>query len=134
MKNKFWLMRETVMNLLLDQNVPVVAADWLREQQPEWVVSHVNELGFQGKSDTFLYQWAQHKQAIVITYDEDFADAWCYPLGQHHGVIRLRVWPTTIEHTIEALKRLLAQLPPPEWGNSLVIIDNQKIRVRRLNS
>ena len=134
MKNKSWLMLKPVMNVLLDQNVPVVVADWLRGQHPDWDIRHVNELGFEGKSDEFLYQWAQAKQAIVITYDEDFADARCYPLGHHHGVIRLRVWPTTIESTIEALKRLLDQLPSPEWCNCLIIIDNQKIRVRRLTS
>jgi predicted nuclease of predicted toxin-antitoxin system len=58
-------------------------------------VHHVNELGFQGKPDQFLYKWAQENIAIVITYDEDFADSRMYPLGMHHGVIRLRVWPTT---------------------------------------
>jgi predicted nuclease of predicted toxin-antitoxin system len=87
-------MLKLVMNVRLDQNVPVVVADWLRGQHPDWDIRHVNELGFEGKSDEFLYQWAQAKQAIVITYDEDFADARCYPLGHHHGVIRLRVWPT----------------------------------------
>ena len=125
-------MLKSVMNFLLDQNVPVATADWLRGQRPEWGVHHVNELGFEGKSDAFLYKWAQHNQAIVITYDEDFADARCYPLGRHHGVIRLRVWPTTIESTIEALKRLFEKLPPTEWHNSLIIIDNRKIRVRRI--
>jgi predicted nuclease of predicted toxin-antitoxin system len=125
-------MRKPGMCFLLDQNVPVATAGWLRGQHPDWSIHHVNELGLQGKSDEFLYQWAQQKPAIVITYDEDFADARCYPLGRHHGVIRLRVWPTTVESTIEALKRLLEQLPLTEWVESLIIIDNQKIRVRRL--
>ena len=31
-------MREPVLNLLLDQNVPVAAADWLRGHQPDWAV------------------------------------------------------------------------------------------------
>lgn len=46
-------------------------------------------------------------------------------------MVRLRVWPTTIESTIAALERLLDQLPVTEWPNSLVIIDNRKTRVRR---
>lgn len=125
-------MPDFMMNLLFDQNMPGAAAIWLRVQHPEWVIHHVNDLGFEGKSDVFLYQWAQNNQAIVITYDEDFADARCYALGSHHGVIRLRVWPTTIESTIEALRRLLEQLPTPDWCNSLIIIDNRKIRVRQL--
>lgn len=38
----------------------------------------------------------------------------------------------TSEKTIEALERLLNQLPIEEWHGSLIIIDNQKIRVRKV--
>ncbi len=118
--------------LLLDQNIPLAVADWLRQQRPDWHVQHVKELRFEGKPDDFLYRWAQKNTAIVVTFDEDFADARMYPLGPHHGVIRLRVWPTTIERTQEALQRLLIHVPETDWHKSLVIIDNQKIRIRRL--
>jgi hypothetical protein len=39
--------------------------------------------------------------------DEDFADARMCPAGSHAGVVRLRVWPTRIEETETALRRLL---------------------------
>ena len=125
-------MPDVWLKILLDQNVPLAVAEWLRDQRPDWEVQHVNELGFRGRSDDFLYQWAQENEAIIITFDEDFADARMYPLGRHHGIIRLRVWPTTVEVTQDALARLLADLPEADWCDSLIIIDNQKIRVRRL--
>jgi len=125
-------MPESGLHILLDQNVPYVVASWLSVQRPSWMVQHVKDLGFEGQSDKFLYRWAQQEKAIVVTFDEDFADSRLYPLGRHYGVIRLRVWPTTIEKTTEALDRLLRQLPPEEWIGSLIIIDNQKIRVRRV--
>jgi predicted nuclease of predicted toxin-antitoxin system len=125
-------MPETELHILLDQNVPYAVAVWLRTQRPSWLVRHVKELGFEGRSDDFLFRWAQQEKTIVITFDEDFADSRLYPLGRHYGVIRLRVWPTTIEKTEEALDRLLHQLPAEEWVGSLIIIDNQKIRVRKL--
>jgi predicted nuclease of predicted toxin-antitoxin system len=124
-------MAEAPLNVLLDQNVPLAVADWLRTQRPDWTVEHVNELGLQGKPDEYLYRWAQEKRAIIITFDEDFGDARLYALGRHEGIIRLRIWPTTVEHTEEALSRLLALLPVSEWRKSLIIIDDQKIRVRR---
>jgi len=120
------------LTILLDQNVPLAVAEWLRNQRPDWEIQHVNELGFEGHPDDFLYRWAQENGAIIITYDEDFADARMYPLGRHHGIIRLRVWPTTVGLTQDALSRLLADLPASNWRDSLIIIDNQKIRVRRL--
>lgn len=125
-------MPEKPFRILLDQNIPQPVSAWLKEILPDCTIQHVNELGFQGKSDEFLYRWAQENKAIIITYDEDFADARFYPLGHHHGVIRLRVWPTTIENTKSAMNRLIEELSPSDWRKCLIIIDNQKIRVRKI--
>lgn len=124
-------MPEAALHILLDQNVPYAVAMWMRLQRPSWVIQHVKDIGLLGQPDEILYRWAQREKAIVVTYDEDFADARMYPLGRHHGIVRLRVWPTTIEKTIEALGRLLSHLPSEEWSERLIIIDNQKIRVRK---
>jgi predicted nuclease of predicted toxin-antitoxin system len=104
----------------------------MEEKLPGWEIQHVNILGFQGKPDEFLYLWAQKNGAIIVTYDEDFADSRFYPLGHHHGIVRLRVWPTTIEKTRNAMERLIEDLAPSNWRDCLIIIDNQKIRVRKL--
>jgi len=118
--------------ILLDQNIPVAVADWLRGQRPSWQVDHVNELGFAGRSDEFLYRWAQGHKSTIVTFDEHFADARFHGLGHHCGVVRLRVWPTTVEATISALSRLFEKVPQENWRASLIIVDNQKIRLRRL--
>ncbi len=124
-------MPDTGLHLLVDQNVPAEVTHWLQIQRPHWRVQHAGDLGFASKPDTFLYKWAQRHQAIILTFDEDFADARFYPLGEHHGVIRLRVWPTTIEETEAALARLLESVGDDELIGSLVIIDAHKIRIRR---
>ncbi len=72
-------------------------------------------------------EWAQADSSIVITFDEDFADARMFPVGSHQGVIRLRVWPTTIEKTEEALDRLLAEVSEQDLPGSLVIVDDRRI-------
>ena len=36
-----------------------------------------------------MFSTAQEQHAIIITYDEDFADQRVYPVGTHAGVIRL---------------------------------------------
>ena len=125
-------MPEEILNILLDQNIPQSVSGWLKGKLTDCKITHVNELGFQGRTDEFLYLWAQKNNTIIVTYDEDFADARFYPLGEHHGIIRLRVWPTTIEQTQSAMDRLIIDVPPKIWRNSLIIIDNSKIRVRRL--
>lgn len=120
------------LRLLLDQNIPQAISTLLKKKLPGWEILHANELGFQGKPDEFIYLWAQKNVAIIVTYDEDFADSRYYPLGHHHGIIRLRVWPTTIEQTQSAMDRLIADVSPTTWRNCLIIIDNNKIRVRKL--
>ncbi len=74
---------------------------------------------------------AQRDGSIVVTFDEDFADARMYPVGSHAGVIRLRVWPTTIENTEAALARLFDAVSDEDLRGSLVIIDQRRIRIRR---
>jgi len=63
-------------------------------------------------------------------FDEDFADQRSFPVGGHCGVVRLRVWPTTIEETESARTRLLEEVTDDELSGSLVIIDRNRIRVR----
>lgn len=119
------------LTLLLDQNVPQQLGNFLRLKRPEWRVLHVSEIGLQGAPDEIVFQRAQAEGAIVVTFDEDFADTRMYPVGSHAGVIRLRVWPTTIEQTEGGLGRLPESVEDRDLVGSLVIVDDQRIRVRK---
>ncbi len=79
------------LRFLLDQNVPIAITAWMKSHYPHWIIHHVNDLGFQGKPDSFLYKWAQEHSSIVITYNKDFTDTHIYPLGQHHNIIQLHI-------------------------------------------
>ena len=119
------------LHVLLDQNLPRSVCAFLRGKRPEWLVRHVADVGLWGATDAKIMEWAQRDSSIAITFDEDFADARMYPVGSHAGVIRLRVWPTTIEKTEEALGRLLSEVTDEDLPGSLVIVDDMRIRVRR---
>jgi predicted nuclease of predicted toxin-antitoxin system len=118
--------------VLLDENVPQTVAAWLSQARPDWRVSHTNEVGLSGRSDIEILQWARENCAVVITFDEDLADRRTCPLGTHCGVIRLRVWPTTVEETQAALSRLLTRAADTDIPGSLIIINQRDIRIRRL--
>lgn len=119
------------LSILLDQNVPQQCTSWLQGQRPVWTVRHVNSVGLMGRPDSEVFRWAQANRAVIVTFDEDFADARTFPLGAHHGIIRLRVWPTTLEATVAALQRVLDQVPEADLAGSLIIVDNHHIRLRR---
>jgi predicted nuclease of predicted toxin-antitoxin system len=116
--------------VLLDQNVPRAVATWLQEIRPSWAVHHAAVVGLAGKNDREVFEWAQSQRAVIITFDEDFADRRSFPVGEHHGIVRLRVWPTTVEETQAALGRLLAEVGEDELSSALIIIDRNRIRVR----
>lgn len=121
-----------ILRILLDQNIPPVVCEFVRRRRPDWEVRHVNDVGLNGATDEAIFQWAQKDRSIVVTFDEDFADARMYPAGSHAGVIRLRVWPTTIENTEFALERLFESVTDQDLMGALAIVDDLKIRVRRL--
>jgi predicted nuclease of predicted toxin-antitoxin system len=116
--------------VLLDQNVPRSICQWLRQEHPSWRVWHAVEVGLAGKSDRQVYEWAQAAQALIVTFDEDVADQRAFPVGQHYGVVRLRVWPTTIEMTQFALGRLFEEFTEAELRGGLAIVDRTHIRMR----
>jgi len=120
------------LSVLFDQNVPRAVCVALQLKRPEWSVRHVADVGLWGASDAEIFAWAQVDRSIVITFDEDFADARMFPVGSHAGVIRLRVWrPTTIEKANAAIERLLDEVRAEDLPGSLVIVDETRIRVRR---
>lgn len=121
------------LHILLDQNVPRAIGSWLRTLRPGWDIRHTSEVGLDNAADDEVFAWAQLQRAVVITFDEDFADSRRFMATLHHGIIRLRIWPTTIEETQSALKRLLDQVPQKELESALVIIGKQHIRIRRMH-
>ena len=120
-----------ILRILFDQNIPPIVCEFVRKRKPHWEVRHVNDVGLHGASNETIFQWAQSDLSIVVTFDEDFADARMYPAGFHAGVVRLRVWPTTIENTETALARLFDSVTDEDLPGSLAIVDEAKIRVRR---
>lgn len=120
------------LTVLLDQNVPREIAAWLKTRKPDWVVLHTSEAGLSTESDATIYLWATEKKAVIVTFDEDFADRRSFPVSSACGVVRLRVWPTTTEETQSALDRLLQEVTDVELLGALVIIDRTRIRIRRV--
>ncbi len=103
----------------------------IRARRPTWTVEHVSDVGLHGRRDDEIFGWAQARGYVIVTFDEDFADRRAFPVGQHAGVVRLRVWPTTVEEIQTALTRLLSSATDDEIAGALVIIDERKIRIRR---
>ena len=66
---------------------------------------------------------------MIVPFDEDFADGRSFPAQRHYGIVRLRVWPTTIEETQQALVRLISEVTEDEPIASPIIVARPPIRV-----
>jgi len=75
------------LTVLLDQNVPQELALWLRKLRPSWNVYHASELNLAGKSDEDVFTVGQERHAVIVTFDEDFADRRSFPSQSHHGIV-----------------------------------------------
>jgi predicted nuclease of predicted toxin-antitoxin system len=120
----------SVLRVLLDQNIPREMVALLQQLRPGWQVLHTSDVSLQGESDFAIFEWAQSYGYVIVTFDADFSDRRGLAAGQHQGIIRLRVWPTTVEEAGKALERLLESVNDQELAGALVIVGQHHIRVR----
>jgi predicted nuclease of predicted toxin-antitoxin system len=119
------------LRILLDENMPSAVSGWLKSHRRHWEVLNTLEVELQGSADHEVFQWAQDNRCVIVTFDRDFGDLRGLAAGQHHGIIHLRVRPTTSEEVQHALGRLLEQVSERELRGALVIVGRNNIRVRR---
>ena len=68
------------LTVLLDQNVPRAIAQWLRVRRAQWTIYHTSDVALSGRPDEDIFAWAQRRQAVILTFDEDFVDQRSFPL------------------------------------------------------
>ncbi len=76
----------TNQKFLLDENIPTRVLWWLIGEG--FVVHTVKEMGLVGRSDPFLYGFAERNQYTLITLDLDFADPILFPITFPRVVLR----------------------------------------------
>jgi len=112
------------MKFLIDQNLPVLLADWLCERGHE--AEHVRRLGLDRQDDHVILAAAQERRAVVISKDGDFAGGGAEkPLvpviwvrignTTNHRLIAAweKVWPD-VHQALVAGERLVEVNPPHE--------------------
>lgn len=116
---------------LADENIPPAAVDFLRSRHHE--VKSVLDLGLKGQSDGAILAAAAQQGLVLVTFDKHFANILQYPPGTHCGIIRLRIHPPVLQHIIEALDNLLNRVDPAWMEGTLIVLEREGFRVRRLS-
>lgn len=85
-----------------------------------------------GKSDPEILESAVKRKMVLITEDIEFGNIILYPPKTHHGIILLRFRHSLEEDIHNVLTQLLIELKPDKFDGALIIVDNNKYRIRRV--
>jgi len=117
------------MKFLADENIYEEIVEFLRKSGHD--IEDLKELRKFGIADEEVLKLAIEKKRMLVTQDTDFADLRFLP-RKNPGLIVIRVKPATIENITLALGDLLKRIKPTRFKNSLVILEEDKIRVRKI--
>lgn len=85
-----------------------------------------------GTDDDHLYHLCIKEKRIIVTFDLDFANIIRYPSDTTPGIIVCRVRQKITLKDIKALcEKLVGILNSTDLENNLVIVDGNKLRIRR---
>ena len=116
------------MKFLIDENISPKITNFLKRISIS--AENVFSLNLQSKEDTDIIELLREENRILITFDKEFGNILNYPVGSNPGIIILRIKPKTVDNTEFALSRIFNKFKPSELYKKLVIVDNNKIRIR----
>ncbi len=120
-------------SFLIDEDLPQSLSSLLRQRGHE--SRHIAELGLRGLHDSRIFRAAQESGAVLISRDVGFANTLKYPPGTHQGIVVVR-YPSKMpmDLLMEKVAASLAKLDEPEFAGALIIIEPDRIRIRRAGS
>ena len=118
------------MSFLVDMPLSPGLAAWLREQGHEAV--HASEIEMSRATDETLMSYAKSNDMVVITADLDYPRLLALTQEEGPGTILFRGGDYSREQALMLLSRVLELIPLNDLERSIVVIERERIRRRRL--
>ena len=118
------------MRFLLDENIPPSLAVLLKKIGHE--ARHVVEIGYTSTPDFKISAFAAQSGEIILTHDTDFGTILALSGDNKPSVILFRLQATNNLTYINLLEKHLSAFEDNLLEGALVVIDEEKIRVRIL--
>jgi predicted nuclease of predicted toxin-antitoxin system len=118
------------MRFLADMGVAMRIVEWLRAQGHD--VRHLREEGLQRMPDSDIFLKAATESRILLTFDLDFGEILALSGERKVSVVLFRLHNTRTPYVIERLKLALAQSKMILEAGSVVVIEENRVRTRRL--
>jgi predicted nuclease of predicted toxin-antitoxin system len=118
------------MRFLLDENIPPSLAVLLKRTGHE--ARHVVEIGYTSTPDFKISAFAAQSGEIILTHDTDFGTILALSGDSKPSVVLFRLQATNNLVYINLLEKHLSSFGDSLLEGALVVIDEEKIRVRML--
>ena len=118
------------MKFLVDMPLSPGIAVWLAKESHD--ASHASEMGMATSADTEILQRARAEGRVVVTADLDYPRLLAIAGEESPGLILFRGGNWSEQDCIEHLDRVLRLIPGPDLTRSIVVIEKNRIRRRRL--
>ena len=116
------------MKFKLDENLPVEAAAWLRQQGQD--AHSVADERLEGSPDARIATICQTEQRVLITFGLGFSNVLQYPPGDYDGIIVLSLAGQDRDSVLAILLRILELLRTEPPARRLWIVDEKRTRIR----
>ena len=117
------------MKLKLDENLPHDLAARLGARGHDVHTVVEEQLG--GHSDPVVVAAATDEGRMLLTLDRGVGDLRRYPPGSHAGIVVLRPVAQDPDAVLELVERLVKAHPFEELQGCVVVVESQRIRIRR---
>lgn len=120
------------MRFLVDEDLPRSTAKALSAAGYE--AFDVRDVGLRGARDRDILAYARQNKMTVVTADVGLVSLAYLSSAEHSGLVLLRLPPELPVKTVnEILLKALCSLSPEEITSSIVVVDQEKIRIRSKN-
>jgi predicted nuclease of predicted toxin-antitoxin system len=118
------------MFFLADMGVSLRVVDWLRSSGHDTI--HLRDEGWQSLSNGEIIQKAIREERIVLTFDLDFGEIVAASRATSVSVVLFRLRNTRADFVIRRLKIVLGQSAQELAQGAVVLVEDERHRVRKL--
>ncbi len=118
------------MKFLIDMPLSPALAVWLTQQGYDAI--HALDIGLDRAPDEVILKHAKNEQRVVVTADLDYPRLLALAQAEEPGLILFRGGCFNEQHVVERLARALELVPLEELPHSIVVIEQNRIRRKRL--
>lgn len=116
------------MQFKIDENLPVEAADVLREAAHDVLTIHDQQMV--GQPDPRVASVCQSEQRVLLTLDLDFSDIRTYPPVDYFGIIVLRPRSQAKPAVLALIGQIIRLLDSEPLVGNLWIVQDTGLRIR----